>query len=250
MESEVIDGNTGQVVVGDGGVAAARQQLMDEAAKMKAKIGSGGGDKIRLTKKKTFKLPDGQETTPGTPLRVAVLDFVAFKTFFDRPYNDKDKTPPACFALGATKLIELVPHASSPDRQSPTCGVPQKSGCCPNNEFGTKGGGKICSDHYVLAVTGVDKPDGDMYTLQIPPTSVRYWEACVQQTLAQYPGLLAASLEIWFDPEKDYQMLRFGRPLDNPFLVQHMARRAVASARLLTPPDVSTYEKPAKASRK
>lgn len=248
MSKEAIDAGTG-VVVGDGGVEAARKQLMDEAAKMKAKIGSGGGDKIRLTKKKTFKLPDGQETTPGTPLRVAVLDFVAYKAFFDRPYSDKDKTPPACFALAPTKLIELVPHPTAPDRQSPACGQPQKSGCCPNNEFGTKGGGKACGDHYILAVTGIGKPDEDIYTLQIPPTSVRYWEACVQQTMAQYPGLVAASIEIWFDQEKDYQMLRFGRPQDNPWLVQHMARRAGATARLSQAPDVSSYEKPAKAKR-
>lgn len=222
----------------------ARKLLQEQSAAMKAKIGAGGGDKIRLTKKKTFKMPDGTESTPGDPLRVVVLDFVAYNAFYDRPFDPSGKTAayPACFALGAVKPNELVPSKASPDRQSEVCGQSGKSGCCPNNEFGSKNAGKACGNHYLLAVVGVDKPDSDMYVIQTPPKSGKYWEAQFQQVLASYPGLLAASMEIWFDEASDSQLLRFGNQQENPWLVQHMGRRAAATARLLREPDVSGYE--------
>lgn len=236
-----IDNGSQQLVTGEA-AEAARRQLAAESEAMRKKIGSGGSDKIRLTKKKTFKLPDGQES--AEPLRVCVLDFVAYKAFYDRDFSEKNKVPPACFALAPVKLIELVPSANSPDKQSTQCGISGKSGCCPLNEFGSKGNGKACGDHYLLAVVGMDKPDSEMYTIQLPPKSVKYWEAYVQQTLREKPGLVAVSTEIWFDPDSEHQLLRFGRALDNPFIVEHMARRKSATARLLTEPDVSAYEPP------
>src|SRR5258707_964616 len=91
---------------------AVNARLKKQAEDMKAKIGAPGGDKIKLLKSKKFKLPTGVES--GGPLRGVVLDFVAFNAYFDRPFSDKDKTPPACYALGAVKPQELVPSAKSP----------------------------------------------------------------------------------------------------------------------------------------
>lgn len=220
-----------------------RAQLQADAEAMKAKIGGGGGDKIRLTKAKKFKLPSGEEH--AGPLRVVVLDAVAFNAFFDRPYSDKDKTPPACFALDSVKPVDLVPSAASPEKQSDSCKA------CPNNVFGSKGAGKACGNHYLLAVVGLDKGDSPMYTIQLPPTSGKYWEAAVQAIRNKH-GMapIFQSMDVWFDPASEYQVLRFGNFEANPFLKEHALRRAEATARLLTEPDVSTYKPvPKKAGR-
>lgn len=210
-------------------------KLKAEAEAMKVKIGGGQGAKIRLTKSKKFKLPDGQES-PG-PLRVVVLDAIAYNAFYDRPFSEKEKTPPACFALGAVQPKDLVPSPTSPDVQSKACKY------CPNNVFGSKGAGKACGNHYRLAVVGIDKPDSELYELQVPAGSVKYWEAAVGQIRARYGlGPIVVSTEVWFNPDKEHQEIRFGNFEANPFLEQHMERIAEAKALIEAEPDVSTYK--------
>jgi hypothetical protein len=224
--------------------ADVRKQLEDDAAKMKDRIGAPSGDKIRITKKKTFKLPDGQES--AGPLRVVVLDFVSYNAFYDRPFSEGDKTPPACFALGAVKPTDLAPSNSSPDKQSAACKG------CPNNEFGSKGKGKACSNHYLLAVVeDSDNADAPIFLLQVSPTAVRHWEGYASQVAAKFGlGPICVSTEIYFDPSSDSPSLRFGNPEANKNIGIHAPRKAAATARLLTEPDVSGYEKPGKKGRK
>lgn len=215
-----------------------RQRLEKEAAEMVKRIGSPGGDFIRLTRKKTFKLPNGQES--AHPLRVVVLDFVAFKAFYDRPFSEDEKTPPACFALGRGKLKDMSPHESAPAKQSETCAD------CPNNEFGSKGKGKACGDHYVLAVVEPsDKPDAPVYLIKLSPTATRPWDAYVTNVLSAFGrGPIAVSTEIFFDPDDEYPTLRFGDPKPNEHLLLHLGRQEAATKRLMTTPDVSNYEAP------
>lgn len=222
------------------------EQLKAETEALASRIQAPGGDKIKLTKKKTFKLPDGTEH-PG-PLSVVIVDFVSANRFFDRPYKEGEVTPPACFAIGLEPQ-NLVPSAKSPDKQNDNCAK------CPNNEFGSKGNGKACSNHRVLAVVAgegdlANDPEAPMWTLEVSPTGLKAFDAYVATVRTQY-GVppIGVITDIFFDPSSEYQSLRFGNPQPNPNLEGHFARRAAARERLMAEPDVSKYEKPGKAKR-
>jgi hypothetical protein len=220
---------------------ALEERMRKQAADMKAKIGAPGGDKIRLTKTKKFKLPSGVES--GGPLTGVIVDFVAFNAYFDRPFSDKDKTPPACYALGAVKPAQLVPSASSPVKQSDAC-----KGCWAN-EFGTKGGGKACGNHYLLGfVEANDDASSPLYLLQLGPKTLRHWETYANGILLHtgFPPISVVT-EIFFDPSEENQVLRFNKAGPNPNLGVHMARQESVLKRLLSEPDVSGYVAPPKA---
>jgi hypothetical protein len=198
--------------------AAIEAKLREQAAAMKDKIGAPGGDKIRLLKTKKFKLPNGVES-PG-PLRGVVIDFVSFNAYFDRPYSDKDKTPPACFALASAKPQDLVP-----------------------NEFGSKGAGKACGNHYLL---GFVEPGGDanspLYVIQLSPKTTKHWENYANGIQMQ-EGMppISVETEIFFDPNEETQVLRFNKVGKNPHLAVHYGRQEAVLRRLLTVPDVSGF---------
>ncbi len=226
--------------------AELRAKLQADAEQMKDRIAKPTGDKIRLTKKQTFKLPDGRETEPGGTLDVVVIDFTSFKAFFDKPYAEGEAAIPACFALGSAKLFDLVPSPSSPDKQNEKCGRPQGDGCCPNNEFGSKGKGKACSDHYLLGVVeNSPSPDAPLYLIQVPPKSLKDWESHVAQIQAKHGlGPIAVRTEVRFDPDSEYQRLKFGILGANENIAVHAARLDEVRTRLKTEPDVSGYAKP------
>lgn len=210
-------------------------KLKADAEAMQKKIGAPGGDKIRLLREKKFKLPDGRES--AGPLRVVIVDFVSLNAFYDRPFNEKDKTPAACYALGAVKPKDLVPSLKSPVKQADKC-----TGC-PNNEFGSKGAGKACGNHYLLGcVEPTADPDGPVYIIQLGPKTTRNWEGYVSSIMMKHgaPPILV-STEIWFDPDEASQVLRFGNPESNENLALHMARKDAILKRLLVEPDVSSY---------
>jgi hypothetical protein len=224
-----------------------RTKLMRDAADMAKKIAAPGGDLIRLTKKKTFKLPDGREAPAGTPLRVVVLDFVSYNAFYDRIWTEGDKTPPACFALGSEPKL-LVPSNNSPVKQADNCEE------CPNNEWGSKGKGKACGNHRLLAVvepSGV--VDSPIMLIRLSPTGVKHWDKYVSDIINRFGiGPIGVETEIYFDQASDYATLRFGNPSPNVNLGVHAARQDAATKRLLTEPDVSGYEpvKPASGKSK
>lgn len=222
--------------------------LLDAEAKELAKrIQAPGGDLIKVTKDKHFKLPDG--TKHAGPLSVVILDFVSTNLFFDRPYKEGEITPPACFAIGL-EPTSLVPSSNSPDKQADSCRE------CPNNEFGSKGNGKACGNHRLLAVvagTGEDAkdPNSQMYLLRLSPTAVKSFDGYVSSIRTQFGySPIVVVTDIFFDPNVEYQSLRFGNPQPNANLQVHMARRAAARERLLQEPDVSGYEKPTKKGKR
>lgn len=213
-----------------------QERLKQQAEAMKAKIGAPGGDKIKLLKSKKFKLPTGVESSG--PLRGVVIDFAAFNAFFDRPFSEKDKTPPACYALGAVKPKDLVPSAKSPVKQSEACKG------CPLNEFGSKGAGKACGNHYLLGfVEPGDDPNAQVYLIQLSPKSTRWWESYANGILMQEGTTpIGVVTEIFFDPNEESQVLRFNKGGKNPHVGLHLARQPAVLARLLVEPDVSGYQ--------
>ena len=212
-----------------------------------AKTQAPTGDKVKLTKKKTFKLPDGTETEG--PISAVILDFVATNTFHDRPYKDGEASAPACFAIGED-IAALVPSKSSPDVQSKAC-----TGC-PNNEFKSKGDGKACKNgRRMVIVPGVGDaaadPNATMWILDVSPTGLKAFDAYVKTVESQFnKPLCGVVTEIFFDPSSEYQSLRFGNPALNENVAVHWPRRAAAKKRLMTEPDVSGYKKPVAGKRK
>lgn len=226
---------------------ALREQMALDAAELKKRIQAPGGDLIKLTKDKHFKLPDGTKQ-PG-PLTVVILDFLSVNKFFDRPYKEGEITPPACFAIG-TEPSSLIPSKNSPDKQNESCNK------CPNNEFGSKGNGKACANHRLMVVragTGTEgaNPDSPKYLLQVSPTGIKAFDSYVSSIHTQFDTApYAVVTDIYFDPESEYQSLRFGNPQPNVNLVLHMGERKAAHERLLQEPDVSGYTAPVKKGKK
>jgi hypothetical protein len=227
-QERVIDGGTTNLPVD------VRKQLQEEADKLARKIAAPSGDKITVTRRKTFKLPNGIE---GPTLRVVVLDFVSYNAFYDRAFSDDEKSPPACFALGDDPR-QLKPSDNSPDKQSDDCAD------CPNNQFGSRGKGKACGNHRLLAVVEPgDNPEAPIYLLKTSPTAVKNWDSYASGVASRF-GMspIGVTTEVLFDPAKDYPTLMFGNPLPNPDVKLHIARKEAATKRLLTEPDVSSYE--------
>jgi hypothetical protein len=223
-----------------------QEQLKAETEALASRIQAPGGDKIKLTKKKTFKLPDGTEH-PG-PLTVVILDFVSYNAYFDKPYKEGEPASPACFALGL-EPTSLAPSAKSPDKQAEKCSV------CPNDQFGSKGDGKACRNHRKLAVIAghgetAGDPSSPMWVLEVSPTGLKAFDAYVSSVRTQF-GVppIGVVTDVFFDPSSDFQSLRFGNPQPNPHLEMHFGRKNAARERLMTEPDVSrgaAAKKPAK----
>lgn len=216
-----------------------REELKKEAAAIQNRIGAPGGDIIRSTQDKHFVLPDG--TKDNKPLRMVILDFVSINQFFDRPFKKGEESPAACFAISATPK-GMIPSKNSPDLQSET-------GCdtCPNNEFGSNGAGKACSNGRLLALTqDSDDPEAPIWLLKVSSTAIKGFDAYVKSIQSQFETPpVGVVTEIYFDPNVTYASLRFGNPSPNENLDIHFDRRATAMQRLLTEPDVSQYKPPA-----
>lgn len=226
---------------------AIREQFKKDAEALKTKIQAPGGDLIKLTKDKHFKLPDGTKH-PG-PLKVTILAFNSTNKFFDRPYKDGEVTPPACFAIGE-EPTSLVPSKNSPVKQAESCNK------CPNNEFGSKGNGKACGNHRMLLVRAgegddASDPQAPKFKLQVSPTGVRAFDAYVSSIRTQFEApIYAVVTEIYFDPNSEYQSLRFGNPTPNENLELHFKEAQAAKEALAQEPDVSGYVAPPKKGKK
>lgn len=219
-----------------------RAEMQAEMENMGKRIQAGGGSWIRTTQDKQFQLPDGTKT-PG-PLNVVIVDFAAGNDFHDRPFKKGEEMPPACFSRGI-EPASLVPSESSPDKQAETCTE------CPNNQWGSNGAGKACSNLRFLAVTRPDDDD-EIYLIKVSPTGIKAFDAYVQTLKAQYQAIpIGVLTEIYFDPNLTYGSLRFrASEATNPNLEKHWGLRKVARERLLSEPDVSKYEPPKSSKRK
>jgi len=220
------------------------EELAKETAALATRINAPTGNKIKLTKGKKFKLPDGTEH-PG-PLTVVVVDFVNANVYHDRPYKEGEFSPPACFAVGLEVNNKLTPSKASPARQADSCDK------CPNNEFGSKGDGKACKNLRKLAVVagaGDDAGDGSsqMWLLEVSPTAGKAWDAYVSMVRTQFNAPpIGVITDVFFDPTSEFQSLRFGNPQPNPNLELHFGRRQEARQMLTAEPDVSGYVSPKK----
>lgn len=212
-----------------------REELRKQAEAVGKRIQSPSGGFIRVSQDKKFTLPNG--TKGEGPLSLVVVEFVSTNRFFDRPYKEGDKTVPACFAIGDNPLT-LVPEETSPVPQAEACNV------CPNNEFGSKGKGKACSNNRLLAVVENNAdPESPILLLKVSATATRAWDEYVAAIKSQFESMpISVITDVYFDPKNTYPSLRFGNPRTNPNLEVHFGRMKAAKERLMVVQDVSEYE--------
>lgn len=135
-------------------------------------------------------------TSHGSAAPLVVLASVPVNTYYKGNYDPANPVGPVCFAFAPEdKNAPMVPHKDSVMPQCADCAS------CPQNQFGsavkadgTKGAGKACKniERLVALIPGVYKDgkpvlngsldDAPMWTIPIPPTSVRNWAGYVVGT--------------------------------------------------------------------
>jgi len=178
-------------------------KLLAQAAENQAKTEVSGIPFMSLKGKK-FTLGD---VKLGTSLNVVILADVIDYSYYDRPYNTDEITPPACFAIGRD-INELAPHENSPTPISDSCKG------CPNNEFGSaaNGKGKACRNGRRILVASV-LSDGsvnldDLAIINMAPTSLKAYSRYAKSlaTVRKLPSWSVVT-NLSFDPDEDWPVL-------------------------------------------
>jgi len=217
--------------------ALATTSFTEDLEDLKNRLKAPGGDKITFKKRK-FNLPNGDVLDF---LDVVIVDFVYMNKFYSAAYQEDSIVPPDCFAI-APNDKDLSPSANSPDCQS-------QVGCagCPQNQFGSKGKGKACSNRIVMAILPTDAgPETPFAIIDVPPTSLKGWQqyaSSVARGLQRPPFGVVTHIEM--DDSYDYAKLIFSdpQPLDDAeFISMIRSRREEARERLLTEPDVAAMQ--------
>lgn len=215
--------------------------LAKEAEAIQSRIAAPSGDRIRFRNSQALIAPDGSE---GAEMEVVVLDFISTNLYYDRPYDKDAVIPPACFAMGPEPSL-LIPDAKSPARVADTCAS------CPNNQFGSalNGKGKACKNGRLLAVAPADATEADfpIWILSVPPASIKNFDAYVSSLATRNRTVpVAVVTRVAMDTTQQYATVLFDvvRPLAPEELELFFRQREGATARLMTPPDVSGYEPP------
>ncbi len=224
-------------------------QLSEESSAIASRIGAASGDRIRSEGNIKFILPDSSE---GQEIECVVLDFVTHNLFYDRAYDPKNPIPPACFAIGPEPSL-LVPSKNSPDVQADTCAG------CVLNQFNTAlggGKGKGCKNTRLLALVplvALDEPGRDhpIWTLSVPPASLGGFDGYVRTLASKHKTIPIGVVTTISLGEGQYFAPKFNitRPLKQDELNFFYPRRAEATARITSEPDVTGYEPPPAARR-
>lgn len=224
------------------------EQLAEEARNIAKRLGTHGGNAIKCTQQKTFKMPDGSENSG--PLQAVIVDFASSNRFFENAFTEDDFEPPIC-AAGGLEPATLAPFPESPKRQCEACAP------CPQNQFGTdaRGRGKACQNNYVLALLAPDADENTpLMTIRASPTALGPFDAYVAglaRTFQSTPIKVITTFA--FDPKLNYPSLRFGnpQPVSKELLALALIRREEARRLVLAVPNfIKTEVEPAQAQQK
>lgn len=214
------------------------QQLAAEAASITSRIGAPGGDRIKVTQKKTFRMPSGEEH-PG-PINAIIVDFVSANFFYEGAFDPNDITPPLCAAIGPEPST-LKPYDDATEKQCDTCAA------CPQNQWNSgRGKGKACQNTRLLALLPTDADaETDLMILKVSPTALKNFDGYVASIARSFQAPpIAVVTEISLDANLDFPSLRFGnpQPVDPALLQLALARKEEARTRLLAKPDFQANE--------
>lgn len=215
-------------------IVSIQEVMKNQLATLGSRIAPATGIKIRATQDKQFVLPDGTKT-PG-PIELVVVDFVTTHNFYEGAFDKDEIVPPGCFAVGNDPK-KMFPSANVPNKQAEDCQS------CPNNQFGSKGKGKACSNGRLLAVLPPDADaDTPIWLLQPSATAIKGFDgyvAGVARTFQVMP--LGVVTTVAFNENETFAQMTFSDPKPNPGLSEHFARQTEARELLTAERDVTGY---------
>lgn len=196
-----------------------------------------GGNKVTY-EGRSFKLPGDGGIVKGA-LKAVILDFGSYNAFYDKPF-DKNAEPeaPPCYAF--SKFVgSLAPSAAAARPQAENCQV------CPNNQFGSKGNGKACTNKRVLTALVVNGPGqfdpktAPIVRIEVSATAIKHWDKYVKDVQHMF-GVppVGVITDIAPDESETYISLRFSNPVPNPALEVCYSRKAEAAEILERDPHV------------
>jgi hypothetical protein len=168
--------------------------------------------------------------------------------YYDRKYDPQNPTPPACFALGL-EPGSMMESINSPDDQNKDAkGNPGGCSSCWAGQWGSDGKGKACGNARLLAVLPAIEDlsdDTPLWLLKVSATALKGFDGYVSSVARVFNRpVRAVSTLVDFNPNTDYPQLIFSHPeviSDEHLLIAH-SRREEALNRLMTEPDVSSYQ--------
>lgn len=218
--------------------AVATASQAEAVAALRARLMAPTGDKIKISNKQ-FTLPGGDVLDF---LDVVVVDFVYFNSYYEAAYDANKIVPPNCFAL-AVEPKGMVPSDNAPDKQHDAC-----SGCWAN-EFGSNGKGKACQNRVRIACLPTDaKEDTPFVILDISPTAVRGFSSYLTSVArsGKMPHEVVTHIECNPATKHDVAIFDLSEELEDVgFLGMVESRLGDARERLMTEPDVSTFNEAA-----
>jgi len=203
---------------------------------------SGGSIVTLSTKDKRFSLGDDDL---GSEIDVVVADSAFEHAYYDRPYDEDNPSPPACFAIGKVEK-DLVPHPDSPKPQHDNCKD------CPWNEFESAavGKGKACKNKRRLALFA-HGDDGlsteQMVILPIAPTGLKNYAIYAKGVNAKLKRpTYAVVTTMAFSDKKSYPIVthKMHSILEKDDVDRVFKHKGQVEDILLEPYDVSSYEEP------
>lgn len=224
------------------------KQLEQEANALSNQIGSSESRRITIDNQLgEFVTPEGLAL--GSEIKIVVIDFLSANRYYVGAYDPNNPAPPVCFAFGKN-LGEMVPSASSPDRQHDNCKL------CPWNQFGSRGQGKACKNTRELAVMLVGEPEDfdvendPLYTISVPPTSLKSFDQIATFCKATFNGPpIKAVITAKVNKNATYSNIMFTGAEAFPLYAEAMNRREEAYELISREPDVSRINERPKPNR-
>lgn len=190
-------------------MAAEAQALRDNLQVASSKIS---------TQNKSYTLPDG--TMVGEQIQLVIIGYAAINSMYENAeYVQGQPNPVVCCAIVDMKVGgDMIPFASSSDKQSERCGT-WNTPECPMNEFGSKGKGKRCKNEYALLVCL--PTDNKVMELRIPPTATEEIAKSMGAIMKEFGHPSQAIATFKFNPGKSYPLPIITTADANPMWKEH-----------------------------
>jgi hypothetical protein len=189
----------------------------------------------------------------GKELDVIILGVAVEHALYPQAYSKGKPSNPVCFFVGRNEK-DAAPDSSSPQKQGTSCAQ------CVKGAFGSapNGRAKACRQTrrlLLLPTASPLDPDGQLYRLRVPPTSVKHLRAYVAKVRAYRPVETVVTRVEFVGHDKNRFEVKFTAvdKLDDRALLQALARRAAeAKDTLFALPTVGTADeaKPVQGGRR
>jgi hypothetical protein len=215
-----------------------KDQFASKVEQFKSSVSGSASNYVRASKTGKLVLPDGSE---ADALECVIVTIASFNAYYDRPYSPDEVFPPACYAKSLT-TDNMKPAENSPDKQSESCAT------CPMDEYGSSitGRGKACKNVRLLTVVPVGS--SDMWTIAVPPTSIKNLDKYVNGLLSRHkvpPTAVVTEVSLDNSPGNfSYWLFDSVRPVTEEEYTAISALETEAQELVMANIDTSKYEPP------